>query len=220
MNAFAGPCRPNESYVRKQWINGYIKQDGTKVEAHIRQAHCRLIEVENYFQNATTQRFKNLKTSIRPWLESEKKIILDGISILPLWLKKYALKEVLRADIGGHPDNPAATIPQTRTLVIFDKFFKSKDQKSILIHEISHIAFYDFTPTDLVDFANASGWVLTQKSRFPPIKLLSPDSAESISEDFANHIESYYVDEKNLMLSHPLSYVIIKQLIRSKESSR
>ena len=186
----------------------------------MRQAHCRLIEVKNYFQDATTQRFKNLMTSIRPWRESEKISISDAISKLPLWLKRYALKEVLRADTGWHPDNPATTIPQTRTLVIFDKFFKSKDQKSILIHELSHIAFYDFSTDNLKNFAQASGWVIVSREiRIPPKTLLMPDSDQSISEDLANHIESYYKNKNELMLFNPLSYLIIDQLIKSKEAT-
>ena len=185
----------------------------------MRQAHCRLIEVENYFQDTTTQRFKNLKTSIRPWQESEKKVILDGISKLPVWLKKYVIKEILRGDIGWHPDNPAATIPQTRTIVLFDKFFKSKHQNSILVHEFSHIAFYDFSFDEMIIFARASGWRLDRDyNRTPPPILLEPDSKSSISEDFSNHIEHYYKDPKRLMLFNSMSYLVIQKMVHSKEN--
>jgi hypothetical protein len=51
--AFAGPCGPHEIYVREQWIKAYTKNDGTKVSAHSRDAHCRELTRLNYFQDST-----------------------------------------------------------------------------------------------------------------------------------------------------------------------
>jgi len=200
-------------------VEEYRKTDGTRVQAHTRQAHCRKIESHSYFRNSTAQKVKNLKTSIKPWKDSEKEIVSNALSELPGWLKRYAFKEILRADVGFHPSNPAATVPQTKTLVIFDNFFHLKNKKDVLTHELSHVAFYDFSPNELMSFALASGWVLTQNARFPPKKLLESDSSQSISEDFASHIEHFYRDEEALMLSHPMSDLIIRRLIESKETT-
>lgn len=121
---FVLACLPNEIHIREQWINSYIKQDGTKVSAHNRTEHCRKIKVLNYFRNSASKEIKGLKTKFKPWTENEKKLLNKEIEKLPLWLKKYKLLEVLRASQQeGNPNNPAMVVPATKTFIIFDKFF-------------------------------------------------------------------------------------------------
>jgi len=105
----------------------------------------------------TMQTFKNIKTNIKKWNPQEKKILEGHLENLPAWLKKYKLTEILRGDIGGNPLNPAAAIPLTKTLLIFDHFFKSPNKQDIIIHEISHIAIYDIDPDTIEEFSRASG---------------------------------------------------------------
>lgn len=218
-SAFAMPCGPHEIYVREQWINAYTKQDNTKVSAHSRKAHCRELTRFNYFQDSTKQTFKGIKTNIKKWNPEEKKQIEEYLDKLPFWLKKYKLTEILRGDIGNNPLNPAATIPLTRTLLIFDHFFKSSNKQDILIHEISHIAIYDIEPDTIEEFSRASGWRKSKTGkRVPPKRLLFEDSANSLGEDLANHIEAYYSSREKLMLFNPLSFLIIQQIIQSKEN--
>lgn len=38
---------PNEVHIREQRINGYTKEEGTRVSAHVRSEHCREINKEN-----------------------------------------------------------------------------------------------------------------------------------------------------------------------------
>lgn len=217
----AGPCKPDEMYVRGQTINSYTKSDGTDVSTHFRKAHCRAISRYNHFQDETTQDFKRIKPILKPWKANDKKIVETELTRLPKWLAKYPFKEILRADQGGHPLNPAATIPGTRTLLIFDQFFKEKNQRAIIIHEASHLAIYDFTEREVKLFAKTSGWLLRDRSsRTPPNKLLERDSQNSISEDFANHVEHYYVNPKKLMIHNSLSFLLIKQFIDLKESQK
>jgi hypothetical protein len=219
--AFAGPCGPHEIYVREQWIKAYPKSDGTKVSAHTRDAHCREIEGSNYFQDSTNQKFTNIKPKIKKWNATDKNIVQETLALLPPWLSKYYLAEILRGDIGGHPLNPAASYSTTRTLLIFDKFFKEKDKRSIVIHEMSHIAFPSIDPIHKLEFIHASGW--TTDSDFKPVaphKLLMPDSKDSIDEDFANYLETFYKDEARLMTFNPLAFLIIKKIIDSKENDK
>lgn len=217
---FAKPCGPHEIYVREQWIKAYSKSDGTKVSAHSRDAHCRELTSFNYFQDSTKQTFKGIRTTIKKWSPEEKKIIEQYLEKLPLWLQKYKLTEILRGDIGGNALNPAAAIPLTKTLIIFDKFFKSSNKQDIINHEISHIAIYDIDSETIATFARASGWVKNDDgTRTPPSKLLFNDSANSISEDFANHVEAYYSSRERLLAFNPLSFIVIQQIIQSKESN-
>jgi hypothetical protein len=216
--AFAGPCGPHEIYVREQWIKAYTKSDGTKVSAHSRDPHCRELTHFNYFKDSTKQQFKGIKTTLKKWTVEEKKIIEDHLEKLPSWLKKYKLTEILRGDIGGNSSNPAAAVPLTKTLILFDQFFKSSNKQDIINHEISHIAIYDIDPETIATFARASGWVRNDDgTRTPPSKLLFKDSANSISEDFANHIEVYYSSKESLLAFNPLSFLVVQQIIQAKE---
>jgi hypothetical protein len=92
--AFAGPCGPHEIYVREQWIKAYTKNDGTKVSAHSRDAHCRGLTHFNYFQDSTKQTFKGIKTTLKKWTVEERKIIEDHLEKLPPCLKQYKLTEI------------------------------------------------------------------------------------------------------------------------------
>jgi len=218
---FALTCEPYEIYIREQLINAYTKLDGTKVPVHSRDAHCREITRSNYFLDKTTQKFNNIKPKIKTWTASEKKVIQENLALLPPWLSKYFLKEILRGDIGGHPNNPAASMSTTRTLLIFDHFFKEQDKRAIIIHEMAHIAFTSIDPDLFVDISTASGWTAGDDFKpMAPKKLLLPDSQNSIEEDLINHIEVYYTDPPKLMTFNPLSFVVIKKIIDSKENNK
>ncbi len=164
---FAEPCGPHEIYVCEQWVKAYTKSDGTKVSAHSRDAHCREIERSNYFQDSTNQKFNNIKPRIKKWDATQKSIVQEALALLPPWLSKYHLTEILRGDVGGYPLNPAASVIPNRTLLIFDQFFKEKDKRSIVIHEMSHIAFPSIDPIHKLEFIHASGW--TTDSDFKPV---------------------------------------------------
>lgn len=219
--AFAIPCRPYEIYIREQWIDSYTKLDGTKVSAHSRDAHCREIERSNYFQDSTNQKFTNIKPKIKKWNATEKSIVQENLALLPLWLSKYNLTEILRGDVGGNLKNPAASIAPTRTLLIFDRFFKEQDKRAVIIHEMAHIALPSIDPELVIEFSRASGWTVNDNFELvPPQKLLIPDSQGSINEDLTNHIEVYYTDQAKLMTFNPFSFLVIKRIIESKENGK
>jgi len=187
----------------------------------LRNAHCRQIERSNYFQDATKQKFIRIKHKIKKWTTSEKNIIQENLALLPPWLSRYHLQEVLRGDIGGHPDNPAASVVPTRTLLIFDRFFKEKNKRAVIIHEMAHMALPSIDPILKFEFAVASGWNVDIKNHLtPPTKLLLPDSQNSIEEDLSNHIETYYIYPTRLMTFNSLSFLAIKKIIESKEDDK
>lgn len=115
---FAAPCRPEEIYVREQWVHAYEKQDGTEVIAHPRDAHCRQMKQTDYFQDSTKQKFTNISPKIKKWTKEEIKTVREVLSQLPPWLSKFHLAEILRGDKGGHSMNPAASVAASRTLLI------------------------------------------------------------------------------------------------------
>lgn len=216
---FASVCGPHEIYVRGQLIQSYKKADGTKVSAHFRKPHCRQLTQFNYYQDSTTQTFKKIKTNIKKWKPEEKKVVDEYLSKLPEWLKKYKLGEQLRGDVGGNAHNPAVGIPLTKTIIIFDKFFEVSNKLDVLIHEVGHLTILDLTKEEMLGFANASGWIINREKgiKTPPKILVIPDSSESVSEDYANHIEMYYSDPKKLKKINPTSFSYIEKIIKKRE---
>lgn len=218
---FARPCAPHEIYIREQWIKAHTKSDGIKVSAHSRDAHCRELTRFNYFQDSTKQTFKGIKTTLKKWTAEEKKIIEDHLGKAPSWLKKYKLTEILRGDRGGNALNPAAAISLTKTLLIFDQFFKAPNQLDILVHELSHIALHNIDPQLAIKFAAASGWTLERNKRpVPPQKVIMPDSANSVGEDFANQIEIFHSNPEKLLQFNPQTFHLIKELVKREEAQK
>lgn len=212
-------CLPNQIHVREHWVNSYVKEQGTKVTAHNRSEHCREIRGHSYFQNSTSKDFKNLKTNFKAWNEIEKGLLNKEFENLPLWLKRYKLTEILRADSQrGNPENPAMAYPATKTLIVFDKFFTMSNKRDIVIHELSHIAIWDINPDQSEKFFKANGWIYEKgKLPKPPNKLLIPDSGNSPTEDFANHVETYYANPSKLKEFNENSYQILEMIIKAKE---
>lgn len=212
-------CQPNEIHVREQWINAYTKEDGTEVGAHARSEHCRELRGNNYFENSTDKEFKGLKTKFKKWTEGEKSLLSKEMEKLPHWLKKYQLSDMLRADVEvGNPNNPAMTIPATKTLILFDKFFVMPNKRAIIIHELAHIAVWDFSPDDLKKILISNGWKYRDGLKpTPPEKTFKEDSKDSPSEDFANLVEAYYSIPDQLKKFNEQSFSILDQLIKQKE---
>lgn len=212
-------CKPNEIHIREQWIKPYTKSDGTKVLGHVRSEHCRVISSHNYFQDAENE-IKGFKGKFKAWTQSEKTLVQSKLDELPSWLKQYKIASFLRASLHpGNPKNPALTIPASKSIILFDAFFKSSKKKNILLHEIAHIAIWDLDSAKLHDFFIANGWTYQKGKRpIPPTKVIIPDSAQSPSEDFANTLEVYYSNPKHLKEFNPKSFSILEDIIKSKEN--
>lgn len=212
--AFSQTCGPDEIFIREQRVTQYSKEDGTRVKAHDREAHCRQIQVHNYFKDKTSQRFKNIEPNLKPWKVKEKEIIEKLMAQLPEWLKKYTIASLLRSTSGAF-DNPAYTINQTRTIILSDAFFKSPTKLDILTHEVAHLAISDFTE-EIKEFWQLSGWIHIKELqiKIPPSKLIINDSKESISEDFANHIEVYHFNPSYLKSFNPKMFEFLDRNIK------
>lgn len=212
-------CLENQIYVQEHQVAPYVRADQTPVSGYQRNGYCRDINTENYFRDSSTQKIKGSHFKLKKWSDAEKKIVQSHIDKLPKWLGRYRFGEVLRAENDG-TKNPAATVPYTKTIIFFDPFFSSKNQKDILIHEVAHLAVWDLEVSAAEAFAAASGWYIdeTKTKRLPPTNPISTDSVNSISEDFANHIEIYYANEAILRKQNPKAHDFIRKLVLRKEN--
>lgn len=217
-------CLENEAYIKEQWIESYTRNDGTFVTGHNRVSHCRMIN--NYtFEDHSKKNFKGIKTKFKKWKQNEKEAITNLIKNLPSWLLRYKITEVLRASHQeGNPNNPAAIHPATRELIIFDKFFKSNDKPSILIHELAHVAVLNIDEENyplLIDFFKSNGWTYKIGSApIPPKQVIIEDSVDSPSEDFANSVEMYYTAPEKLKKFNINSFIMLEKIIQSKTEKK
>jgi hypothetical protein len=216
---FSLACLPNEIHIREQWIETYKKEDGTRVNAHLRSEHCREIRGVNFSNYASSKKFRNFNGKLKSWNSSEKMLLNSELEKLPSWLRKYKISSFLRATMhDGNPNNPALSYPYSKTIILFDSFFKSPNKKDILVHELSHIAIWDIDPVVLQNFFISNGWIYKSgESLRLPINLIIPDSSDSPSEDFANSIETYYSNSKRLKEFNSKSFLILEGIIKSKE---
>jgi len=222
MGAKAFSCEPDEIFVRSHRVKAHSKKDGTLIREYLRKGHCREIRSHNYFSNNRKQKFKNVRTNLKKWKTHEVKIIKEVMETLPKWLKRYKLNEILRADVfNGVKLNPAATIPKSKTLIVFNNFFERTNKRDVLIHELSHIAVYDFEPLKLEEFFISSGWKYDKNKKLKsPVNPLLKDSIVSPSEDFANHVQIYYSNPSLLKKHNFKSYLLLKKMISKKENRK
>ncbi len=121
--------------------------------------------------------------------------------------------------MGGDPKNPASVIPLSKVLIVYDNFFKRPDKTDILVHEVAHLAILDLTQKELLGFVKSSGWTIDREKgiKRPPKVLVLPDSSESASEDFANHVEIYHSNPERLKKLNPKSFSFIESIIKKME---
>lgn len=104
-------------------------------------------------------------------------------------------------------------------MIVFDDFFVRQNKTEILVHEVAHLATLDLSETELVGFVKSSGWVVDRKKgiKRPPEVLLLPDSSDSASEDFENHVEIYHSNPERLKKLKPKSFSFIESLVKKRE---
>lgn len=214
-------CGVDEIFITGHHVTGYIRSDGVKFDSYYRESHCRKIKKFKYFSSNDSDLAQKYKTKFKAWKETEQKLIEDLLKKLPPWLRRYQLGKILRSSvIQGQVKNPALIIPKSKTMIISDNYFKRKNQKGILIHEMSHIGVLDVDPHLLLKFFKAGGWSYTKgRNPSPPDKVIMDDSVDSPSEDFANWVELYYTNPKKLKTFNKNQYQALKRIITIMEKT-
>lgn len=217
----AHSCKLDEIFISGHQVQAHIRSDSVKVEKFYRKSHCRKFAKFNYFSNRDNILSKEFETKFKSWTKSDQKLIKKLLTTLPTWLKRYKLNKILRASsIQDQPKNPALIVPKSKTLIISDNFFKRKNQKDVLIHEISHVAVFDVERSLLLKFFETGGWSYSKSSKpTPPDDVILADSKDSPSEDFANWVELYYTNPVKLKTKNSKQYQILDKIIRDLESS-
>ncbi len=207
--AYGVNCEWWQVKVKRHKVEAHQRK-GNPVSAHPRREHCRErwngadIFIKQ-FQDGDAPNWKN-KESFKHWNIKEKKLVLGLLGSLPKWLDISDYK-YYRAAKSIYTKNPASSDVISKSIVIYDQFFNSADQKSIINHEAAHNLYQNLSASDLTKFGELAGWeiqIIDRKIyKMPPKKLLLPDSNVDQEEDFSNHIEVYIKDQSRLKKLNP-----------------
>jgi hypothetical protein len=145
--------------------------------------------------------WQNPKETYKPWLTEEKEGVLSVLSVIP---KQYQMENfyLYRAQSSDTKGNPASIHINSRSITLYDTFFKQKNKDAILVHESAHYHFSRLTESQREKFFELSGWkkIITNKGPklHPPEKLIKEDSCISPEEDFSNYTEVYFESPQEL----------------------
>ena len=208
-------CLESEVYVSSHKVKGYQTSNGKKVRGYYRNEYCRKSAFKyNKFQFKDNFLGLELGSEIyKVWSDREINFFLDLGEKLPELLKSIEFEIVLHSTTSKVPNNPAASIPDKKTLILYDLFFKRKDAQKVLGHELAHFLYWQLNDEQKIEFATRSGWKF-QSGRITskPNKPIYNDSLASPSEDFANNVEAYYFDIDNLKKNNPELLDFFKKL--------
>lgn len=217
-NAYAIECEWWQIKVRGHKVPRHERND-SPVSPHSRKEHCRErwkgtdLYIKNFINSPISgwphqEKFKD-------WTRQEVRTVLEVLSTLPAWTesKNYSF---YRASKSVHEGNSATSEIGSKAIVLYDSFFKEKQQASILIHESAHHLFQKVSVDEMNEFATLSGWTINVSENrkvyeLPPKKLIKPDSDLNKEEDFSNHLEVFYLDPKKYRKQYPQIYKFIQK---------
>ena len=199
---FAGEkfCIKGEILIQSHYVNSYSRKNGVLVSGYFKNEYCRTSLYPNNVLSFKPEKPQNwlLNEKFKDWTNDEIEKFLKLLDSLPTIFKQQLLKSIHRGIISENPLNPASTLPFDGEIIIYDKFFKEKDQARILSHELAHLWYWTLTNNEKQTFGQLAGWSFDSKShlRIKSKESIYPDSKDSPSEDFANNAEAYYYDFK------------------------
>lgn len=203
--SFAIECMWWQVKVRKHQVGKHQRKD-SQVSSHQRREHCRekwkLADV--YIKRIVDTNPEGWQSSheiYKPWSIIEKEMFLKVLSSIPT---QYQMENFYfyRSHHSELKSNPASIHLNSRSITLYDHFFNTKNQSSILVHESSHYQFSKLSETHRDHFLELSGWTkVIEDSKIslrPPKVLIKKDSLISPEEDFANYAEVYYESPEKL----------------------
>lgn len=195
-------CKKTEIHINGHFVSGYITKTGKKVSEYYKNEYCRKskLGVGNLeFANKAPGNW-NSNEVFKAWNEKELNQFFNDGDRLPPLLRKQVLEKIFRGEKSTYPNNPAATLPSGKFIVLYNDYFQRNDRSRVLGHEMAHLLYWRLSREQKKEFAQISGWNFDEVKglRTPPKSVIYGDSAESPAEDFANNIEAYYYDQKYL----------------------
>lgn len=221
LNSSAKECEWWQTPVKATKIREHKRENHT-VSPHLRKEHCRATfpKVERWHTQFLDKALADwpLKEEIfKTWTQEEKIIILRILSEQPQVFRDLNSVKFLRSKKSKYKNNPSTTVTKLDTITLYDNFFSSSNKSRILSHEMSHLYLHTLDKGKIANFVYELGWRENPKDssliHLPNYPFLKPDSAQSLTEDIANHLEDYLHEPEKLNKKFPTRYNLIKELV-------
>lgn len=213
------PCSEFEFFIKAHEVQAYTKKNGTNVASTDRKEHCREIFLGTKkwaagFSDKSLE-YWPYKEQFKSWTKNEKEIILKIISTWPDLFQNWQGATLHRASKSSFKDNPAASLPKSNAIIIYDNFFTYQNRSAVLTHELAYIYILTLNPDRLDKILRISGWErsATNKPKWTGKKPLKEDSPESPSEDLANHVEDFLHYPSALKKQRPEIFNKLQELL-------
>ena len=212
-------CQSGSTWVRPYFRGSYTRSDGTKVESSNVTGHCRKLTATSETWSARLLNSKPIEwpivgESFKSWSLSEKERILEALEEMPQEFLNSKINSVHRA--GKSKDFPNPATSADGIIVLYDNAFDSKNNLArILAHEFSHQIYRELSPKNKKEYGYGTNWIpldplglkfLSRKDGF-----VQDDGRESPEEDFANNLEFFLFDPKDLEKLTPQASRWIKE---------
>ena len=217
------PCTVWQIKVRTHPVKKYKREDGTEYSKSTREEHCRdrfpsVIQWQDRFLDVAPLGWTIPEDKFKAWTQAEKEVVLRALSVQPRVLRELSA-QLARAVISKSPKNPGATVKTLDSIVLYNSFFSSSKHDRILAHELSHLYLHSLDKGKLADLVEELGWrhdkVSRESFRLKDSPKLRQDSDQSVTEDIANHLETFLYDEIDMLKKFPKRHELIKRLVPS-----
>jgi hypothetical protein len=216
------PCTIWQTQAKAHPVKPYKNKNGTHIIKSETDEHCRLKypkteKWQTQFFDGVFSGWPMPDEKFKNWTQSEKELVLKFLSGQPQALRALNDIKLLRVSKSKFKNNPGAAVKALNAIALYDNFFSSEEKSRILSHELSHLYLYNLNQEKLANLVSELGWRQEVKEnsliRLPNYLLLKPDSAQSITEDIANHLEDFLHDRENLRKNFPDRYKLIQETV-------
>ncbi len=170
-------------------------------------------KVAKYWQDrlkAPTAPFKSI-------VGSEHEQLLDALSRLPVAFRPSSLKAVVK---GTKPIDVTALLTEAAStdefIILYPRAFNNPDNlERVIAHEIVHQLALNEWKKSFEDYKIISGWG-TADNTSRSGEFVEFDGKLSADEDFANNIEYFLYDKKELMFKNPKIFSWLEKTLGAK----
>lgn len=211
VSTYATDCPEGTYFRRAHERSSYYRSDGTFVSAAKVKASC----VEKRFghdfwirllKGGKPKDWPHKETATK-WSDNEKERVLEALSVLPEIFQLKSLKGIYRLSKSKDFPNPASHAPNI--VVLYDSAFENKRNLArIVSHELAHQIYQQLSAEDRRDYGRVAEWSTEIIGSLVYIDLkrsgyVEEDSKKDPDEDFANNIEYFLFNRKELEKKSP-----------------
>ncbi|HLE11210.1 MAG TPA: hypothetical protein VI754_08170 [Bacteriovoracaceae bacterium] len=210
-------CPPGTYLVSGHPRSEYFRNDGTHVDAATVSSYCKNYRTDGPFKTVFADKmprgWPHKKEEFRKCTAKEQKNISEILKSIPSVLTQVGEVTILCAKKSEYENNPATSIPETKTIVLYGSVAKS-ETKRVLIHELAHFLYESLSQEERRSYWRASEWFQVNINQ-PPISIRpyfsEEDGARGADEDFSNNVEHYFEEHEKFKKDFKDIYLWLKK---------